>query len=301
ALVFGGLLLVLHWVQLLVLPRMWVEGGWREVIGEGARAGVMAATAYYGMEPIIRKRWPGLLVGWGRLVRWRGRDPVLGREVLLGLAALLPFALVLAVARVHLGAGEALVRVPVVAFAGRPLAWASGFGGIAVAGAALVIAGLFASAIAHHVVRVPWVALTVGMGLSAWGLGAICAWGSWLVVAANLLVLVALAYRGGLIALVTFQHGAIGLAGILPISAGPALLPFTLVGFAFYVALVALGLWLGAPRKALTTSRRSPHPPGGPAEPSPEPCASAEPETDAARTRPARRRRAPKTETLTED
>jgi len=41
---------------------------------------------YLALEPVIRKRWPALLVGWTRLMTGQFRDPMLGRHVLYGVA-----------------------------------------------------------------------------------------------------------------------------------------------------------------------------------------------------------------------
>jgi serine/threonine-protein kinase len=39
---------------------------------------------YMALEPIARRRWPQLLVGWSRLLAGRLRDPLVGRDVLVG-------------------------------------------------------------------------------------------------------------------------------------------------------------------------------------------------------------------------
>ena len=60
-------------------------------------------VAYLAIEPQVRRRWPGVLVGWSRLLAGHIRDPLIGREVLIGLA---------------LGAGLAIAQYAVyVAFA----------------------------------------------------------------------------------------------------------------------------------------------------------------------------------------
>lgn len=41
---------------------------------------------YLALEPVIRRRWPALLVGWTRLMAGQFRDPMLGRHVLYGVA-----------------------------------------------------------------------------------------------------------------------------------------------------------------------------------------------------------------------
>ncbi len=39
---------------------------------------------YVALEPFVRRRWPGMLVGWSRLLAGSFRDPVVGRELLAG-------------------------------------------------------------------------------------------------------------------------------------------------------------------------------------------------------------------------
>jgi hypothetical protein len=47
---------------------------------------VALGLAYLALEPFVRRRWPGQLVGWVRLLNGRWRDPWVGRDVLLGAA-----------------------------------------------------------------------------------------------------------------------------------------------------------------------------------------------------------------------
>ncbi len=39
---------------------------------------------YLALEPIVRRRWPQLMVGWSRLLAGRVRDPMVGRDLLVG-------------------------------------------------------------------------------------------------------------------------------------------------------------------------------------------------------------------------
>jgi hypothetical protein len=45
---------------------------------------VIIWLSYIALEPIARRRWPTLLVGWSRLLAGRWRDPLVGRDVLIG-------------------------------------------------------------------------------------------------------------------------------------------------------------------------------------------------------------------------
>jgi hypothetical protein len=46
----------------------------------------VAGGSYVGVEPAVRRRWPGRLTGWVRLFAGRVRDPLVGRDILVGLA-----------------------------------------------------------------------------------------------------------------------------------------------------------------------------------------------------------------------
>ncbi|HEV2862588.1 MAG TPA: serine/threonine-protein kinase [Pyrinomonadaceae bacterium] len=50
----------------------------------------MLWLAYIALEPLVRRRWPGMLIGWSRLLAGDYRDPLVGRDLLLG--SLLGFA-----------------------------------------------------------------------------------------------------------------------------------------------------------------------------------------------------------------
>ncbi|MEO6172468.1 MAG: hypothetical protein ABIP02_05065, partial [Arenimonas sp.] len=50
---------------------------------------------YIALEPIARRRWPQLLVGWTRLLDGRWRDPLVGRDMLVGGLGGIALALVL--------------------------------------------------------------------------------------------------------------------------------------------------------------------------------------------------------------
>ena len=49
---------------------------------------------YLGLEPFVRRAWPGMLVGWTRFVGGRIRDPIVGHDVLIGVACGAALALV---------------------------------------------------------------------------------------------------------------------------------------------------------------------------------------------------------------
>jgi serine/threonine-protein kinase len=46
--------------------------------------GGMLWLVYVALEPYVRRRWPGRIIGWNRLLAGDWRDPLVGRDVLLG-------------------------------------------------------------------------------------------------------------------------------------------------------------------------------------------------------------------------
>ncbi len=41
---------------------------------------------YLGLEPFVRRRWPGTIISWSRILAGRFRDPLVGRDILFGSA-----------------------------------------------------------------------------------------------------------------------------------------------------------------------------------------------------------------------
>ena len=56
--------------------------------------GALSYVAYLAIEPLVRRRWPAVMVAWARLIAGRWRDPLVGRELLVGCAAGAMLALV---------------------------------------------------------------------------------------------------------------------------------------------------------------------------------------------------------------
>ncbi len=46
----------------------------------------MLWLVYIALEPLVRRRWPGMLIGWSRLLAGDWRDPLVGRDLLIGAA-----------------------------------------------------------------------------------------------------------------------------------------------------------------------------------------------------------------------
>ena len=47
---------------------------------------VLAWLLYIALEPFVRKRWPSMLISWGRVLNGDLRDPLVGRDLLIGTA-----------------------------------------------------------------------------------------------------------------------------------------------------------------------------------------------------------------------
>lgn len=58
-------------------------------MGFNAFVGSLVFALYLALEPLVRRRWPGSLIAWTRLVHGEVRDPLVGRAILLGAAAYL--------------------------------------------------------------------------------------------------------------------------------------------------------------------------------------------------------------------
>jgi len=65
------------------------------IIAQVVVYGLIIWLLYVALEPIARRRWPLLLVGWTRLLSGRWRDPLVGRDVLVGTVAGIALPLVL--------------------------------------------------------------------------------------------------------------------------------------------------------------------------------------------------------------
>jgi hypothetical protein len=67
-----------------------VEREWFRIVYLAAEALLIAGLAwmfYVAVEPYLRRRWPGTLIGWSRAVSGRLADPMVGRDLLIGVTA----------------------------------------------------------------------------------------------------------------------------------------------------------------------------------------------------------------------
>ena len=87
----AGYLLVIGTVRWLIsahhVPDLFIEIG---LAVRGLGANLLGAAVlwmlYLALEPFVRRRWPGTLISWTRLVDGRLHDPRVGRDALVGVA-----------------------------------------------------------------------------------------------------------------------------------------------------------------------------------------------------------------------
>ncbi len=80
------LLFVVVWVLVAShVPSL--VGEWKLIqraLGLGLYIGGLVWIFYIAVEPFVRRRWPGALVSWSRLMAGRLTDPLVGRDILVG-------------------------------------------------------------------------------------------------------------------------------------------------------------------------------------------------------------------------
>ncbi|MEO6326956.1 MAG: serine/threonine-protein kinase [Thermoanaerobaculia bacterium] len=57
------------------------------ILGRALLQAAVVWVLYIALEPVVRRRWPELLISWTRLLRGRLDDPIVGRDVLIGVTA----------------------------------------------------------------------------------------------------------------------------------------------------------------------------------------------------------------------
>jgi hypothetical protein len=167
---------------------------------------------YIAVEPFVRRRWPGMLVGWSRLLAGSFRDPVVGRDLLVGcvvgvayvLLSRIPLASLLDAPQVRPATGNWLLEgVGTLYLFSSTRAVIAGALHLIFCPILVGIAGSFALFLARILLRTTWAAVIVFMLLSI----AVSAAGNWslfalipvvLVVAVNVIAL----FRFGLLTFV---------------------------------------------------------------------------------------------------
>lgn len=79
----GGSMVVARWMVAAELaPRTRFDV--LDVMAWGTLVALGSWSAYLAIEPIVRRRWPAVLIAWTRLLSGRPMDPLVGRNVLVG-------------------------------------------------------------------------------------------------------------------------------------------------------------------------------------------------------------------------
>ena len=55
------------------------------IVSQALLGAAVAWLAYIALEPMVRRRWPSVLITWNRLLNGQLRDPLVGRDVLIGI------------------------------------------------------------------------------------------------------------------------------------------------------------------------------------------------------------------------
>jgi serine/threonine-protein kinase len=78
--VFSAALFRTHHVGAFVFE--WMLGS--RLIVDSVFWAAISWIAYVAIEPLVRRRWPRVLIGWSRLLQGRVKDPIVGRDLLIG-------------------------------------------------------------------------------------------------------------------------------------------------------------------------------------------------------------------------
>jgi hypothetical protein len=220
-------------------------------LGIGVYESAVLAVFYLALEPAVRKRWPGRLVGWTRLLAGRVRDPLVGRDVLVGLAAGMGLALFYLLYLIWpVWAPDLLLPLPFGDYDVTPARCV--FNPLA-SGLRVALTFFFVLFLAHRVCRNRWLALAVFYAFAGLTLVAPAEpkpWAAFGTVVAAMTLLQFVALRFGLLA-----FGAAGVAQNVMVdthwtldvgawyATGPNLGVAVLLALTVYAAYTACGGW----------------------------------------------------------
>ncbi|MBV8858098.1 MAG: serine/threonine protein kinase [Acidobacteria bacterium] len=80
---FARRILLAHHVPGFAETDLFLTGWLPDALAKGGISWLL----YVALEPLVRRRWAGLLISWNRLLAGDWRDPLVGRDVLIGAAA----------------------------------------------------------------------------------------------------------------------------------------------------------------------------------------------------------------------
>src|SRR5262249_49563192 len=68
------------------VPTFWEVGRLVMGLGKAAYTAGLMWVLYLALEPLVRRRWPQVIISWSRLLAGRFRDAEVGAHVLIGTA-----------------------------------------------------------------------------------------------------------------------------------------------------------------------------------------------------------------------
>ncbi len=126
---------------------------------------------YIALEPFVRRRWPGALISWSRLLGGAYRDPLVGRDVLIGVLVGVVLSLVLSISSIVPAWAGLVSETPVY----PNLIYLRGLGptigqvlDVPLHAILLCMQGLFLLVLLRVLLRSPWLAgavLVLGFGV----------------------------------------------------------------------------------------------------------------------------------------
>ncbi len=194
---------------------------------------------YVAVEPYVRKYWPGVLIGWSRLLAGRWRDPLVGRDVLAGVV----FMAVVASINQMPGTASRLIGIAApLPFVQSDLALMGLRGAAATFMIGLLVAvllsttGLFLMFLLRRVLRRQWLAAAAFVALIV--LNSAPNWGS----ATALPPLITSVVFGCLLVLVITRFGFLAYVSAVALDAVFETFPFTSRLSAWYAGAGLFGL-----------------------------------------------------------
>ncbi len=177
------------------------------VLGQVVLYVSVAWLTYVALEPVARRRWPELLVGWSRLLAGRWNDPLVGRDVTIGIIGGIVMALAVNLESglpALLGLAGSAPRVTILSSLAEFRHWlyfllSSPYVGVAIGFGTLLAMLIFQSMLRRRAVALPVLAVALYFGFATvTGIGYLWSAGG----AAFTLIYLVIALRAGLLAAV---------------------------------------------------------------------------------------------------
>ncbi|MGE5358092.1 MAG: protein kinase domain-containing protein [Bacteroidales bacterium] len=109
------------------VPTFWEVGLFIRCLSFALFVSGLLWLLYISLEPFVRRRWPGSLISWSRLLAGKFRDPLVGRDVLVGcvlgvVTVLLNYGTYLVAAWMGVPQDQPIVGPPALFVGGRMIA-----------------------------------------------------------------------------------------------------------------------------------------------------------------------------------